>query len=346
MYLLRSAAMHPSSSVTPEQYTGPVSIFARKLAVWRLLAAHRGGLRLKELSERVAVSKLTVQRDIDDLSRAGVPVEEQQVGQAIVYLLRDPGPAPAGLTFGETAALDAAHATLAPFRGSSFAKDIETVRAKSKVTATLKNQPPPFQGSQVRGARAPEPAVLTGLLEGILLSRRCMMIYRSRSSTSDGEYLVEPYRFRLLDGIIYLDARVPPHAGFRTFGAHLVRDVRLLDEEFKRPRRLPRNGFGVFEGKAEQVEVRFHADIAPFIAERQWHPTQKLRTEPDGTLVFTAKLSGMYEFVGWVMSWGPRAELVRPAAWRAEVRRRLESMTNLYAARLAQAVPIPEALTP
>jgi proteasome accessory factor B len=171
---------------------------------------------------------------------------------------------------------------------------------------------------------------MAGLLEGVLLSRRCQMTYQSRSSNDEGSHVVEPYRFRLLDGIIYLDARVPPDVGFRTFAAHLVRDVRLLDEEFKRPRRLPRHGFGVFEGAPEQVEVRFHADIAPFIAERQWHPTQKLRTEPEGTLVFAAKLSGMHEFVGWVMSWGDRAELVRPIAWRAEVRRRSEGLVCVH----------------
>jgi hypothetical protein len=27
----------------------------------------------------------------------------------------------------------------------------------------------------------------------------------------------------------------------------------------------------------------------------------------------------MHEFVGWVMSWGPRAQLIKPTAWRKEI---------------------------
>ncbi len=41
-----------------------MSVFARKLALWRILSGYPDGARLKTLADRLGVSKLTVQRAI------------------------------------------------------------------------------------------------------------------------------------------------------------------------------------------------------------------------------------------------------------------------------------------
>ncbi len=65
--------------------TSTRSAFARRLALWRLLDAHPGPLGLKALAERFEVSKHTIQRDLDALSTAGVPVVEERRGQAVLF---------------------------------------------------------------------------------------------------------------------------------------------------------------------------------------------------------------------------------------------------------------------
>ena len=68
------------------------SAFARRLALWRLLASRAEPMGLKELGERFQVSKHTIQRDLDALSSAGVPVVERRRGQASLFsVLRTPG---------------------------------------------------------------------------------------------------------------------------------------------------------------------------------------------------------------------------------------------------------------
>jgi len=69
-----------------------VNAFARRLALWRLLASSPEPLGLKALDERFEVSKHTIQRDLDALSTAGVPVTEERRGQAAFFSIRAKDP--------------------------------------------------------------------------------------------------------------------------------------------------------------------------------------------------------------------------------------------------------------
>ena len=62
--------------------------FTRRLALWRLLASSPEPMRLRPLAQRFGVSKHTVQRDLDALSTAGVPVTEERRGQAAYFSVR------------------------------------------------------------------------------------------------------------------------------------------------------------------------------------------------------------------------------------------------------------------
>jgi predicted DNA-binding transcriptional regulator YafY len=67
-----------------------VNAFARRLALWRLLESSPEPLGLKALADRFEVSKHTIQRDLDALSKAGVPVTEERRGQAVFFSIRTP----------------------------------------------------------------------------------------------------------------------------------------------------------------------------------------------------------------------------------------------------------------
>lgn len=78
------------------------------------------------------------------------------------------------------------------------------------------------------------------------------------------------------------------------------------------------------------VVVKFDAAVAEYIAERRWHPSQQLEHANDGSLVFRATVSGEHEFIGWVMSWAPWAELVEPPEWRAAIYRRSAKLMSRH----------------
>jgi predicted DNA-binding transcriptional regulator YafY len=311
-----------------------VASFERRLQVQRLLEAEKREWSLRELAQRFGVSKLTVQRDLDELSRAGVPIEAREDGQKLCWFLRrapEPGRASAQPTGVEALALNAAGQALQAFRGTELFVGLERARVRHG-SFPLHASTEVLRPRYPLAARRLSPAVVRTVVTAIADSQRVSIEYQARGHDDCCSLVLEPSGFEEVAGVVYLQGSVAVGRTRerRTLIGWRIRSAKLLDEHFVAVRRRPRPAFGAVEGRAEQVVVRFDADLAPFIEERVWHPSQRLAYANDGSLTWTARVSGMHEVVGWVMSWGARAELVSPAAWREEVRRRLEGMVRCY----------------
>jgi predicted DNA-binding transcriptional regulator YafY len=59
--------------------------------------------------------------------------------------------------------------------------------------------------------------------------------------------------------------------------------------------------------------------VATRVAETRWHPSQVLEQEPDGSLLWRARVSGVLEIRSWILGWGPAATVLEPAELRAWV---------------------------
>ena len=70
--------------------------------------------------------------------------------------------------------------------------------------------------------------------------------------------------------------------------------------------------------------------IFGYVAERTWHPSQKLKKEPDGSVVLEVHLDDTHEIKAWALSFGPRATVLEPAAMREEVINDLERLLKNY----------------
>lgn len=68
-----------------------------------------------------------------------------------------------------------------------------------------------------------------------------------------------------------------------------------------------------------RYELRFDSEAAPYIRERLWHPTQKLRELSGGRLELTFTCAESYEVAAWVASWRTAVEVLEPEALRDEL---------------------------
>jgi predicted DNA-binding transcriptional regulator YafY len=91
-----------------------------------------------------------------------------------------------------------------------------------------------------------------------------------------------------------------------------------------------KSSFGVFQGPPARVKIRFTKDIAGYITEKSWHPSQKVSARSDGSVIFEAEVAGTEEIKHWVLRWGAAAEVLAPESLREEIRQEAEEMIKVY----------------
>jgi predicted DNA-binding transcriptional regulator YafY len=278
----------------------------RLLPVLALLRSP-GGQTLRSLAQRFGVSKGAIQRDLDYLSRQGVEVREERHGQTLCYFVD--GAAPLHPVPPAVALPVAALSVLHPWRRAGWCKSVAA--ASPGVALVDAAGPEPRSAGGVR---------VTEAVSCALVSHRLLRLtYRTGGGGGRKRATVEPIRLRTAAGLQYLDAYRREDGAFRTYALHRCVEARALQGTFV-PRPVPpRTAFGALEGEARAVHVRFAPEVANFIAERVWHPSQHVVRRSDGALDWTATVSGLEEFLGWVMSWSPWAELKTPADWRDQL---------------------------
>ncbi len=65
-------------------------------------------------------------------------------------------------------------------------------------------------------------------------------------------------------------------------------------------------------GPAQTVRLRFKAHAARYVREKDWHPTQKVRVNGDGSLTLTFRVNHLLEVKRWVLSFGADCEVLAP----------------------------------
>jgi predicted DNA-binding transcriptional regulator YafY len=80
--------------------------------------------------------------------------------------------------------------------------------------------------------------------------------------------------------------------------------------------------FGAFRGTGEpqRIKVRFSAEKAQFIRRTKRHETQKVKTnDSDGSVIWSISAPVTEDLVYWIVSYGPHARVLEPAALREQV---------------------------
>ena len=66
---------------------------------------------------------------------------------------------------------------------------------------------------------------------------------------------------------------------------------------------------------------------------RRWHWSQGIDELPEGQIRLRMRLNNLEEVERWVLSWGPHAEVLAPAAFREALAARLREAAGRYGAK-------------
>jgi predicted DNA-binding transcriptional regulator YafY len=325
---------------------------------WHLLqaldaAAH--GLTIQEMSNVGGCTTRTIRRDLAALQDAGFPLYDERPEDGASRWRLDRHPLK-GLSTGfrltELLALYFSRTMLETMVGGPFHEDVTQAfkRFEEVVPEPMRQFLDRMPGViKAKPARMKLPAAdprgerTARLMHAMLNSREIEMRYASTSSGRTKDYVVHPYRLSYADGGLYLSAFVPAYGEVRTFAIERIKLVSQLDTKFTVRELLPPEVFphslGVHSGRPAKISIRFASSIAPFILERQWHASQRVRPRPDGGLDMELRVCRDAALRSWILSFGPSARVISPAPLALEISQALQDAQAQYQPAVVKSAP-------
>lgn len=128
---------------------------------------------------------------------------------------------------------------------------------------------------------------------------------------------------------IYLVAREKAKGdGIYNYLLHKFKDLKLTDKIFDKGdfdlQKYNNQSFGVYHGEILDVKLSFCPELAPEAMNFNFHPTQEIKQEKDGSVTVTFKASGSKEIIWHVFKWGSGCKIIAPKSLQSEYKKYLE----------------------
>ena len=316
---------------------------ARQWLLIQRLARSRAGVGLDELAEELGCVRRTVYRDLDALMYAGFPVtSEKRDGKAYYRFLESFELGQVPFTPDELLALAFGGDLLKSLEGTVFHDSIQAALAKIRaglgpeLSAYLERLADGFRvlpGPHKRYAEFRE--TIRTLNDAVLERESVDLRYRSGRSGEESTRRFDPYKVWYHGGALYAIGHDHRSEEIRTFAIDRILEIAKSGAAFEIAADFDfdaytATSFGVIAEPAVAVRIRFAAEWAAYVREREWHASQRIEERADGGIELAMEVGGSHELANWVLSFGGGAEVLEPATLRAEVVRALEAAVAQY----------------
>jgi predicted DNA-binding transcriptional regulator YafY len=316
---------------------------ARQWQLIQRLARSRAGVSLDDLAEESGVVLRTVYRDLDALMLAGFPVVSEKRDGRVYYRFLDSfrlGDVP--FTPDEVLALAFGEDLLRVLEGTVFHDSIRS--ALAKIRAGLGPELADYLarlGETFRVLPGPHKSYAhlretIGVLNDAVLSRRSVRIrYRTGGTGALSSRTLDPYRVWYRSGGLYVVGHDHKSGELRTFAVDRIRSIAATGSPFAIPEDFDfetyiGSSFGVIAEPATTVRILFEPRWAGYVAERTWHPSQKLTSRARGRVELEMEVGGTADLRTWILSFGDGALVLEPEALRRAVENELAAALERY----------------
>lgn len=321
----------------------------RQWEILREIDSARTGIPIARLATNRNVHPRTIRRDLEALARAGFPLFDEKVNGTSMWKLNARpfrGLEHLGLSVMELTALYFGRSVLASSGVMPMAEEMTRAFAKLEsalpdATRKFLDRLPVMIKAKTSGRRKNDARrmrdIVTRITDASLARRRVEMTYHSASSRKTRTYVVDPLRLTAADGGMYLTAWVESYEEMRTFAVERIRTLGVRDDRFDlRP--LPAepfaNSLGVFSGSPEVIEIEFDAEVADYVASREWHRSQTTCVNDDGSIVMQLVVCSDRPLRTWILGFGGRARVIAPRALARDIYEEFDTARDRYTPRL------------
>ena len=278
-----------------------------------------------ELAERFEVSRRTINRDIEDLCKAGIPIRTSQGTGGGISIMDGYRMDRTILTSKDMQMILAGLRSLDSVSGSSYYGQLmEKIQAGSSSFINGRDSILIDLSSWYRESLTPKIETIQDAI-----GDRHLVRFKYFSPSGDSERMVEPYYLVFHWSSWYLWGWCRDREAFRLFKLNRMDSVRETEENFEcREAPMPDlSNEKVFPGRI-RVKALFEPD-------QKWRLVEDFGPEcfvenDDGKLLFTADHTDLESLVTWLMTFGDKAEVLEPCEAREAVSRIAKNMAILY----------------
>ena len=314
---------------------------SRQWKIIQLLESHKYGMSVPEIARELACHVRTIYRDVEGICFAGFPIFDEKIGGVQKWKLLQNRARGESIPFQTTEliALFIASDHLKAFEDTIFACSLKS--ALDKIRSTLKPETHVFLAGLAQSFRVGiggkrdyhKHSETIELVNKAVIDRNSIDIWYKDDAA---KRRLDPYHVWFMGGTIYIVAYCHTRKAVRLFVLDRIRKAKLTDAKFTVPTdfsmdKFASDRFRVSGGDGlTTVRIKFNKDLAGYIKEWTWHPSQVIEDEKGGSIILSMDVEGLLEVKGWVLSFGDRAKVLEPKKLALDILKDIKSMTKLY----------------
>ncbi|MCI8792369.1 MAG: YafY family transcriptional regulator [Eubacterium sp.] len=278
-----------------------------------------------ELAEQFEVSRRTINRDIEDLCRAGIPLVTRQGVNGGISIMENYRLERTLLTNGEMRDILAGLRSLDSVNGTNrYGQLMEKLSAGASDFMTGDQSVLIDLSAWYKDSLVPK---IERIREGIDRARRCEFLYFSPRGESRRR--IEPYYLIFRWSSWYVWGWCEEKEDFRLFKLNRMDGLRLSPDDFER-RNVPFPDLG--EEKIFPGGIRVKALFDPSC---KWRLVEDFgagcfEVQEDGRLLFHADYTNREELLIWLLTFRDKVELLEPENVREELKGTLRKVLEIY----------------
>lgn len=306
---------------------------SRVSRVVKILTALQSGqsYAVDDLAEMFGLSRRTVFRDLKELQNIGVPyhynVKESSYKIDPEFFLP-----PIDLNLQEALSLlllihKSRDQFQLPFKNSAL---LAALKIENNLPAKLRKYcNTVLQNISIRGyPQAPANSlnkIFSQLQNAIARKRKVTILYHSLFENKDITTELSPYHLLYNQRAWYVLGKSSVHKAVRTFKLNRIKELNVsnrcfVDEgNFDVSEYIGRAWSMIPEGRIYNVKLRFLPKVADNVAEVQWHSTQTVTRNKDGSIITEFRVDGLDEIIWWILGYGDQVQVLAPAALRERI---------------------------
>lgn len=277
----------------------------------------KGAATAFEMAEKFEVSVRTIYRDIDALSKAGIPVYAAPGRNGGIYLMSD-------FVLDKTVlSEEEKHDILTAMQSLSATRYIDNDETLDKLAALFHTGYTSWlEVDFSRWNSENSDNEKFELLKSAVIQRRCVKITYVGSDQTVGERVIQPIKLLYKSGAWYVKAYCRKRQAYRIFKLSRILLLSVLEEGFPAdsfPEQREDAGQGYHE-----IKLRFPKEMAYRVYDE--FDVTRVKRQENGDLIVSERMPEDAWLTGFLLSFGTQVDILEPVSLKSEIARQVRLM--------------------